>query len=286
MVEYADEDVGNIIFLEHINVQVPDQLLATQFYIVGMGFTRDPYVNVGLGNMWANVGEQQFHLPTRPPQTIQGHIGIVLPDLDELKKRLASVEEGLRGTQFSWSVAADHIAVTCPWGNRFQCYPASARFGDMSLGMPYVEFLVAPGRAAGIVRFYDQVLRAPGTTESRKDGTVGEVRIGRNQSLFFRETEEPLKLYDGHHIAIYVGNFSGPYSYLKNRGLISEEVRNHQFRFQDIVDPENGQSVFLLEHEVRSLHHPMFHRFFVNRDPVQSQRHYRRQRDALIPFSG
>jgi hypothetical protein len=155
----------------------------------------------------------------------------------------------------------------------------------MSLGIPYVEFLVAPGRAASIVRFYDQVLGAPGATESSKGGTVGQVKIGRNQSLLFRETEEPLKPYDGHHIAIYVANFSGPYSFLKKRELISEEVRNHQFRFQDVVDPENGQSLFLLEHEVRSLHHPMFHRFFVNRDPVQSQRHYRRQRDALIPFS-
>ena len=31
MNDYSDEDVGNIIALEHINVQVPDQLLATLF---------------------------------------------------------------------------------------------------------------------------------------------------------------------------------------------------------------------------------------------------------------
>lgn len=285
MVAYSEEDVGNIVLLEHINVQVPDQSLATLFYIVGMGFTRDPYMNVGLRNMWANVGEQQFHLPTRPPQAIQGHIGLVVPDLDDLKERLAAVEEGLKGTQFSWSAKADHLEVTCPWGNRFQCYPASSRSADMALGIPYVEFLVAPGRAAGIVRFYDQVLGAPGTTEPGKDGAIGRVKIGRNQSLVFRETEEPLKPYDGHHIAIYVANFSRPYSFLKQRGLISEEVENHQFRLKDVIDPESGDCLFLLEHEVRSLRHPMFHRFFVNRDPAQSQRHYRRQRDALIPFS-
>src|SRR2546430_17195502 len=78
MLAYSEEDVGNIVLLEHINVQVPDQSLATLFYIVGMGFTRDPYMNVGLRNMWANVGEQQFHLPTRPPQAIQGRIGLVV----------------------------------------------------------------------------------------------------------------------------------------------------------------------------------------------------------------
>src|SRR2546426_1076187 len=118
-----------------------------------------------------------------------------------------------------------------------------------------------------------------------KDRAIGRVKIGRNQSLVFRETEEPLKPYDGHHIAIYVANFSRPYSFLKQRGLISEEVENHQFRLKDVIDPESGDCLFLLEHEVRSLRHPMFHRFFVNRDPAQSQRHYRRQRDALIPFS-
>ena len=58
------EDVGNIVMLEHVNTCVPDQTLATLFYLVGMGFTRDPFMNVGLNNMWVNVGEQQFHIPT------------------------------------------------------------------------------------------------------------------------------------------------------------------------------------------------------------------------------
>ena len=284
MVDYADEDVGNIVLLEHVNLQVPDQSLAILFYIVGLGFTRDPYFNIGLRNMWANVGEQQFHLPTRPVQVLHGHIGVVVPDFDALKESLASVEEGLAGTKFSWSVEADHIAVTCPWGNRFQCYAAGPTLGDMALGIPYVEFLIAPGRAAGIARFYDQALGAPATTESGKQGTLARVKIGRNQSLIFRETEEREKSYDGHHIAIYVANFSRPYGFLKSRGLISEEVRNHQFRFKEVIDPETGSGVFLVEHEVRSLHHPMFRRFLVNRDPVESARRYRRGRDALIPY--
>jgi catechol 2,3-dioxygenase-like lactoylglutathione lyase family enzyme len=285
MIDYSDEDVGNIVLLEHVNVQVPDQAVAMMFYIVGMGFTRDPYLNIGLGNMWANVGEQQFHLPTRPEQAIDGHIGVVVPDLDALKNRLAAVEEGLAGTRFRWSVEADHLAVTCPWGNRFQCYPAGAAYGDMALGIPYVEFLVGPGRAAGITRFYDQVLGAPSTIESQPQGTLGRVQIGRNQTLIFRETEKPIRDFDGHHIAIYVANFSRPYAFLKDRGLISEDVRNHQFRFKEIIDPGNNQCVFLLEHEVRSLRHPMFRRFLVNRDPAQSQRGYRRERDAMIPYS-
>src|SRR5215470_18006196 len=100
MTEYSEEDVGNIILLEHVNVQVPDQLLATLFYVVGLGFTRDPYLNFGRTQTWVNVGERQFHVPTRAAQVIQGNIGLVVPDLQAQQGRLAAVEEGLRGTRF------------------------------------------------------------------------------------------------------------------------------------------------------------------------------------------
>jgi catechol 2,3-dioxygenase-like lactoylglutathione lyase family enzyme len=285
MLEYSQEDVGNIVLLEHVNLQVPDQALATLFYMVGLGLTRDPYFNIGVRNMWANAGEQQFHLPIRPAQVLHGHIGIVVPDLEALKERLASVEEPLAKTKFFWSVQPEHIAVTCPWGNRFHCHAAAAKFGDMALGIPYVEFLVERDGAAAIARFYEQVLAAPAAIDNSESGTVARVKIGRNQSLLFRESAAPRPDYDGHHIAIYVANFSRPYDFLKQRGLITEEVRKHQFRFKQLVDPENGVAVFLVEHEVRSLHHPMFHRVMVNRDPNESARRYRRGRDDLNPYS-
>jgi len=57
MSAYSEEDVGNIVALEHVNVQVPDQSTALLFYVVGLGLTRDPYLTVGLNNMWVNVGE-------------------------------------------------------------------------------------------------------------------------------------------------------------------------------------------------------------------------------------
>jgi hypothetical protein len=284
MDEYAEEDVGNIVSLEHINVQIPDQSLATLFYVVGMGFTRDPYLNVGLNNMWANVGEQQFHLPTRSPQVIDGHIGVVVPNLDALEARLKTIGEGLKDSKFTYSRRDDSISVTCPWGNRYQCYSSQPSFGDMRLGIPYVEFGVPPGALQGILRFYQTALGAPTALESDRQGRFGRVKIGRHQSLLFREAADSPAPYDGHHIAIYVANFSGPFAYLKSRSLISEDVRNHQFRFKDIVDPEDGAKKFTLEHEVRSLKHPMYHRPFVNRDAAQSQRAYHRGWDALIPF--
>ena len=42
MAAYTEEDVGNIVLLEHVNVQIPDQALATLFYVMGLGLTRDP----------------------------------------------------------------------------------------------------------------------------------------------------------------------------------------------------------------------------------------------------
>jgi hypothetical protein len=285
MSEYTEEDVGNIISLEHINVQIPDQSIATLFYVMGLGFTRDPYLNVGLNNMWVNVGEQQFHLPTREPQVIDGHVGLVVPDLDALTTRLESVAPGLKESKFSFARNSDHIAVISPWGNRYRCYAGLPNVGDMTLGIPYVEFSVAPGVMEGILRFYQVALGAPVATEPDAEGTVGRVKIGRHQSLLFRETEKPIAPYDGHHIAIYIANFSAPYAYMKSRGLISEEMRNHQFRFKQIVDPKDASEKFVLEHEVRSLRHPMYHRPFVNRDAGQSQRAYRRGWDAFTPFS-
>ena len=284
MNEYAEEDVGNIIALEHINVQVSDQSRAILFYVVGLGFTRDPYLTVGLTNMWINVGEQQFHLPTRDAQVIDGHIGVVVPDLDALESRLRAVADGLQGSKFSVQRRVDYLAVTCPWGNRYRCYQSQPEFGDMTLGIPYVEFSVRPGTMRGILGFYQAAFDAPVAVENDTEGAHGRVKIGRSQWLNFREATAPTAPYDGHHIAVYVANFSGPYEYLKSRGLISEDVRNHQFRFKDIIDPDNGKPIFVLEHEVRSLRHPMYHRPFVNRDPAQSQRAYHRGWDAFVPF--
>ena len=154
----------------------------------------------------------------------------------------------------------------------------------MAAGLPYVEFAVPPGAMAGILRFYETVFGAMTKVDADPEGEFGRVQIGRHQSLWFRETDRPLRPYDGHHIAVYVANFSGPYGWLKSRGAIFEEVRNHQFRFKAISDPQDGSSKFSLEHEVRSLRHPMYNRFFVNRDVNQSQRSYRRGWDAYTPY--
>jgi hypothetical protein len=277
------QDIGNIVALEHVNVRIPDQVIATAFYVTGLGFTRDPYIMVGIENMWINLGQQQFHLPTGAPQVMPGFVDIVVPDLEALTARLEEARPALAGTAFGYSADDKHVSVTCPWGNRLRCYAPGPAFGDVTLGMVHVEFPVPPGHAAGIARFYEVAMRAPATVTPGPDGATARVRVGTRQDLVFRETQAPVPPYDGHHIAIYITDFSGPHDWLGERGLITEESNDHQYRFKDIVDPDTGGHLFTVEHEVRSYTHPMFLRPLVNRNPGQRQRTYQRGRDAFVP---
>lgn len=273
-------DVGNVLALEHVNVTVPDQSMATMFYVNGLGFTRDPYIDFGPFNVWINVGRQQFHLPTASPQVLRGRTGVVVPDLDSLEKRLASISRRLDATAFKYTRRKHTVDVTCPWGNRIRCHGPGSH-GSMQLGIPYVEFDVPGDTAKGISRFYEQVLDCTARVSGKQP--VCEVAIGTGQALRFREVKQPETFYDGHHIAVYVANFSGPHEWLKEAGLITEESDENQYRFQTITDPSTGKALFEIEHEVRSLHHPMFERHLVNRNAEQNFFDYQRDRDAFTP---
>jgi hypothetical protein len=277
----AAEDLGNSIHLEHVNVTVPDQRLASLFYVTGLGLTRDPYLMVSDTNMWINVGRSQFHLPSGKPQVLRGHTALVIPGREALLDRLASVAKKLEGTAFAYSEHNDHVEAICPWGNRMRCYePDSARFGRITLGIPYVEFDVPVGTAKGICGFYPEIMGIHAELKNG-DGTVARVKMGKDQYLQFRETAAPQPEFDGHHVQIYVTDFSGPYRRLGERGLISQEDNQYQYRFRDIVDLADGRHLFTVEHEVRSATHPMYLRPLINRDPAQTNRNYAHGHDQL-----
>jgi hypothetical protein len=281
----AGEDVGNIVRLEHVNLLIPDQRLATLFYVVGLGLTRDPYLMVGVTNMWVNVGRSQMHLPSRRPvaQRLRGSVGLVVPDLDRVERSLAGVRDELADTGFGFRRADGVLEATCPWGNRFRCHAPDPAFGPIDLGMPYVEFEVPPGTAARIAAFYQAILGAPSRVEEPDGVPRATVRAGPHQSLRFRETDAPVPDYDGHHVAVYIADFSAPYRRLQDRRLVSVETGQHEWRFEDIVDPGTGETLFTVEHEVRSLTHPLFARPLVNRNPDQTQAAYA---GGLDPFAG
>jgi predicted enzyme related to lactoylglutathione lyase len=278
----AAEDLGNSIHLEHVNVTVPDQRLATLFYVAGLGLTRDPYLMVSDSNMWVNIGRSQFHLPSGEPQVLRGHTGLVIAGREALLDRLAAVAKKLDGTAFAFREHNDHVEATCPWGNRVRCYePDAARFGRITLGIPYVEFEVPVGTAKGICAFYPKFMGIPAELKNG-DATVARARMAKDQYLQFRETDAPQPEYDGHHVQMYITDFSGPHRLLSERNLISQEDNQYQYRFRDIVDPADGRHLFTVEHEVRSATHPMYLRQLINRNPAQTNRNYAHGHDQWL----
>lgn len=274
----AAEDLGNIVALEHVNTRIPDQQLATLFYVTGLGLTRDPYLMTGTNNMWVNVGRSQFHLPTRKPEVLRGRVGIVLPGREALLARLSGVKRPLEGTRFAFSEHEGYVEAVSPWGNVIRCHEPEPRFGPVQLAMPYVELDVPPGAAEGIARFYREIVGSPARYAAAE--RAAHVPVGPQQELVYRETERPIPPYDGHHVQIYIADFSGPHRRLLERGLISEESDQHQYRFVDLIDPASGKVLFQLEHEVRSMRHPLYARPLVNRNPSQSNVDYAPGYDA------
>jgi hypothetical protein len=277
----AAEDLGNSIHLEHVNVCIPDQRLATLFYVAGLGLTRDPYLMVSDNNMWINVGRSQFHLPTAEAQVLRGTVGLVIAGRAALLDRLASVRKRLADTRFDFKEHNDSVEAISPWGNRYRVHePDATRLGRITLGIPYVEFDVPVGSANGIAKFYREMLPVPAEVVNG-DGTTARAKVGRDQYLTFRETDRPQPEFDDHHVQIYVSDFSGPYRRLTARKLVNKEDNQYQYRFKDIVDLDSGKLLFTIEHEVRSVTHPMFLRPLVNRDTAQTNRNYAPGFDAM-----
>ncbi|MEX8497643.1 MAG: hypothetical protein AB3X41_11670 [Leptothrix ochracea] len=274
----SSQDVGNIVEFGHLNVCVPDQQQALIFYVMGLGLTRDPYLNTGVDNLWINVGATQFHLPTGTAQVLRGRVGLVMPDLGALLARLERIQPRLVGTCFRFSaVDPATVDVVCPWGNPMRIHaPDAARFGRILLGMPYVEIDIPPGSAVSLARFYREILGNQAKLATDNDGNTPVVHIpmGISEGLVLRETTQPLPAYDGHHIQITVADFSGVHQRLVARGLISEESNLSQYRFQDLIDLDSGGVLLTLEHEVRSMRHPLYARALINRNPELTHHHY------------
>ena len=143
-----------------------------------------------------------------------------------------------------------------------RCHAPSPEYGNIELGIVYVDFDVPQGTADGISRFYNEVMKAP----SKAQGGRATVSVGRNQHLHFTETSRPLPEYDNHHIQVYIADFASPYHWLKERDLITMETDADEWRFQWIVDPDDARRLFQIEHETRSMRHRLFNRPLVNRN--------------------
>ena len=164
----------------------------------------------------------------------------------------------------------------CPWGNRIRVHePDPSRFGQLRVGMPYVEFdIPEDSDLQAIARFYQEILGGIAGVARDERGDYAWASMSADSKVTYRRTTKELPEYDGHHIQITLADFSGPHKKLMERGLISEESDQHQYRFLDIVDVDTNKPIFRIEHETRSMRHPMFNRAFVNRNPEMTNRNF------------
>ena len=162
-------------------------------------------------------------------------------------------------------------------------------------GIDYIEFFVPVHKDDGgktidkIASFYEFFFDAPTTVTH--DGTsniaiIGFGKIDENgraeQSLLFRERfcesgtiVNNDEIGTGHHIAIYIGANVDQYvaavencidggllwinQQFEDRVLnVEKAIEVGQFRFKDIIDIENGDVLYSIEHEIRSVNHPLF----------------------------
>lgn len=251
-------DVKGVVWLEHINIVVGNRDMAEIFYFQGLGLTRDPAKDVGR-TMWANIGNQQLHLvdamaaeeDSEEGKTFNGYIGLALPDLVALRKRLASVKEALKTTQFEVVEQPDFVVVRCPWGNLFCIFSsntaskdsesetprplkvrrtkmADAHAVDQGMavrGQPGIRFLhVACSHARKVGSFYKELFDCcvyPGGDNYCAVCVGPSVHLildSRNHHVDM--TADRILQGRGIHICVYICEFKKVYEALQKKGLI------------------------------------------------------------------
>jgi hypothetical protein len=258
-------EVGTIVHFEHVNYRIPDHRLAHLYFCACLGFARDPTRMVGIDNMWVNVGRNQFHLPVGPPTPFKGEVGVIVPNLEEVARRLAEEKPRFEGSLFSCVRQGETLLTTTPWGHPLRVHPMGMLPNRFPQAIGYVEFWVEPGTAPGIAAFYQEVLGCPSEVEPVEGAPTARVQVGPGTSFRFVERPDGGVVAHRNHVAVYLSNYHATYAELTRRGCIMEEDMNEQFRFHHIKDPETGRLLFSFEHEMRSLYHPDFGKPLINR---------------------
>jgi hypothetical protein len=94
------------------------------------------------------------------------------------------------------------------------------------------EFDLPEQAAEPIAHFYREVMGIAATVHQESSATVVHVPVGIGQEFMFRESDRPIADYDGHHVQVYVADFSGPHRELRELSLIKEESDQQQYRVE------------------------------------------------------
>lgn len=248
---------------------------------------------ISRGLMWANAGLQQLHLPSDSAQVVRGYITVEYPNLKDLKTRLESNSIPF-SVDFDILSNKEYIKTECPNGNKFHLFEQQREVGKTWFGpLPYIEpsldhalpggladglgisqvhFYVPRDTAKSICGFYEYFFKASPQLISKNKTQVCRVHMGFHQYIEYEETDNPLPEYDGHHIAVYVTDFLEIYQRLVEYDLhwdnprfpqfsyrtMDDVILHNEYRVKDIIDMDTNETVYQLEHEIRSLRHPSY----------------------------
>jgi hypothetical protein len=118
--------------------------------------------------------------------------------------------------------------------------------------------------------------RALGVTVAMGASGLWNIDLARSA----RESLPPLDYLQGPYYAIWIQALQ---KLLVERGLITLERGQYEWRFIDIVDPDTLKPLYRLEHEVRSVTNPLYARPLINRNPDQTNISYVPGYDATKP---
>ncbi|KAL0055296.1 hypothetical protein WJX82_010318 [Trebouxia sp. C0006] len=293
------QDLGNIVHLEHLNLEVPDKEQAGIFYGEGLGLSADPGSTAaqrgGVAVTWFNIGRQQFHISKGPEaQRTPLPVKLVLPNHAALVQRLELVASHLEGTQFAFEQTEGSVMVTDPFGQQFEVL-APSDDDTISRGIKDIVLPCAPGTAAAIGAFYKKFYMARVAYGAQDSMDSASVLFGPSSSLTFVEDDEyktaeaAIGDFEGWHIAFYMANFSSVYDKVCDAGInlldhkyndkaptLEDALKWSQFRMVDILavddSPEgcptsykSGDVLYSFGHEARSLYHPRYMRSLYNK---------------------
>mmetsp|Transcript_18503 Transcript_18503/g.60239 ORF Transcript_18503/g.60239 Transcript_18503/m.60239 type:complete len:328 (+) Transcript_18503:654-1637(+) len=223
----------------------------------------------------------------------QTHLGTLslwaAPDaLEEVQERLRAIGAPVLGSSAEeLGAEASVVRTRCPHGNSIELWPAPAEVaadvaragahtgggGSVVVGLRELRLRVGVGNAHKIANFYRKVLGAQ-VRVTEGEMVRAEVVTGPHQQLVFEEATNapPPHLYTqdprthGWHIALYVRDWAGSRDRCEALGLLARSptrfaaldspLERVQYRIIDVVDPDTGERLLELEHELRSLAFP------------------------------
>ena len=264
-------EVGGILHLDHINLQVSDHDLATIFFIGGLGLTRDPFRRADETNMGVNIGLQQFHLPRRgatPP--FPGLVGLIVPDLDIIRLRLSRLNklQKFKDTPYKANFDDNTAKIISPFGFCIRLHSSNSMPFLRPLGIGYVEIPVPNGVVDDILKFYREVFHSIATIENRDGNKTAAINVGPFQKLYFIEKElDSYELYN-FHISFHVTHYNRAREIIKERGALMGTGEGEVFFCDKIFNPDTGDYIFSMTNEVRSVYHGDYMRPLINRWPI------------------